>query len=143
MNIEDARFLFSALIQALPTIISLSLIAVFALKIERGFFKRFYKHIIFIILLFYIAILGDIVILNNLQNFIENNSFSPYIFLGISCFAIIYLIYFLFLYIHEVNYSLKNHDKPKEKVLIKILEYRYAIGEINKDQFEQMKEDLS
>jgi hypothetical protein len=35
LSLEDVRYLFSALIQALPTIISLSLIGVFALKPEE------------------------------------------------------------------------------------------------------------
>jgi len=106
MNIEDARFLFSALIQALPTIISLSLIAVFALKPEKGLFKKCFKKTLLLISIFYIAIVGDIIILYNLENFIENNNLIINSFMLISCFAIIYLIYFLYWYIIEIKKSL-------------------------------------
>jgi len=142
MNIEDARFLFSALIQALPTMISLSLIAIFWLRPERGLFKRFFTHIYVLIFLFYIAIVGDIIILTNLEGFIKSD-LTLYYGLGISCAAIIFLIYFLIMYIFVAKKSLKNNEKPNEQSSIEILNCRYAKGEITIEQFNQMKKDLS
>jgi hypothetical protein len=143
INIDDARFLFSALIQALPTMISLSLIAIFWLRPERGYFKQFFNHILWLILLFYIVIIGDIGVLLTLDWWIKNNDLGPLAFLAISCFSIIYLIYFLLKYVSEVYKSLINNEKPSEQKSIEILKLRYATGELTKKQFTQMKKDIS
>lgn len=128
MNIEDARFLFSALIQALPTVISLSLIAVFALKPERGLFKKCFRKIIFLIAMFYLAIFGDIFMLYDLENLIKTNSAQPIIFLYISGLAIFSLILFLFWYINEVNKSSKSNKTPIEQGQIKMEEKKIMIS---------------
>lgn len=143
MNIEDARFLFSALIQALPTVISLSLIAVFALKPERGLFRRYFWKIIFLIICFYLSILGDIFVLYDLEKFVNENSWIPVLFLVISIIAIVSLIIFLIWYIADLNKSLDNNENPRLQKSIEILKLRYAKGELTKKQFTQMKKDLS
>ncbi len=141
--IEDARYLFSALIQALPTVISLSLIAIFALKPERGFFRKCIWRIGVLISLFFFAILGDMYVLYDLDNLIKNNSWPLFVFLIISTIAIVALIVFLLWYIYLVNKPFENNEKPSEQCPIKILKCRYAKGEITKKQFTQMKKDLS
>jgi predicted neutral ceramidase superfamily lipid hydrolase len=95
MEIEDVRFLLSALIQALPAIISLSLIAVFALKPERGIIKDNYKNLLFLVLIFYIAIIFCVLSLYKLTEYIEQQSYILNFSIIISVVAIVYLTLFL------------------------------------------------
>lgn len=76
MNIEDIRFLLSALIQAIPTVLSLALIAMFAfLEMRKKIIDIQRKHLpwIFIILAFVSGIIiADVMVLANLEYYVNN-----------------------------------------------------------------------
>ena len=101
LSLEDVRYLFSALIQALPTIISLSLIGVFALKPERNALRDCYRQLIFMILIFYLAIISNIVVLLNLNRYITSYFVITIGSIVLSIIAIIYLIIFLVWFIYQ------------------------------------------
>jgi hypothetical protein len=99
LNIEDLRFLLSALIQILPTILSITLIALFAFpELTRSVREKFRTCIILsalMILIFFLAITSDITVLMGLEHFFENDKSMVLIAIGTSGLAIIYLYCFM------------------------------------------------
>ena len=79
MNIEDIRFLLSALLQALPTVLSLGLIALFAFpKTRKGIKNRkMYAIFMFVLIMLSVFILvttcRDAITLMNLEYLLQNN----------------------------------------------------------------------
>lgn len=121
MNIDDIRFLFSALIQALPTIISLSLIGVFALKPEREIVKKYRKALIIIVVIFYIAILMNIITLVFLTTIIESYSYLLAISSGFSVIAIICLTGILIQFIIDLKEEAQINEKKESDILKKFI----------------------
>jgi len=111
MNIDDARFLFSALIQMLPMVISVSLLILFAnpiLKEDRIIVLLGKKRnsiiivVIIMVLLFYSSFVGDILVLMNLKLLIDTNSILPKAFIFLSGISLIYLILFVLWYLYQL-----------------------------------------
>ena len=101
-NIEDLRFLLSALIQMLPTILSITLITLFAfpefyknIKKDTQFFKKIINYSITMVIIFVIAIFLDIIALLQLDYLYSNILNIVFIAIIYSMFSILYLFYVL------------------------------------------------
>jgi len=110
MNIEDTRFLLSALIQALPTALSLGLIAFFAFpKSRKRNVKNFriyskYMASFFILILFVgVATIQDAIVLANLENYLQNNSVIIQACIIFSSVALFLIPIFLVMYLFAIN----------------------------------------
>ena len=99
LNIDDLRCLMSVLIQILPTVLSITLIALFAFPgLTRGIKEKIKKCIrfsILMIVIFFIAIGLDIIVLMGLEYYYENAKWLPLIAIGVSGLAIFYLYIFM------------------------------------------------
>lgn len=108
-NIEDMRFLLSALIQILPTVLSITFIAFFALlpRFLKGvginFYKRFRNRIITMIGIFFLAIALDIGVLGGLTEIKDSYPLLPILAVAVSSLAIFSLYYFLAWFILEIH----------------------------------------
>lgn len=108
-NIEDTRFLLSALIQALPTVLSIGLIALFAFpKSRKGNVKNFrtysrYMSSFFILILIIgIATIQDAIVLANLEE-LQSNSLIINICIILSSAALFLIPIFLVMYLLTIN----------------------------------------
>ena len=103
MNINDARYLLSALIQILPVVLSLNLITIFTFY--KNQFEH-YKSILIIVTITMISIGINMFVLNELTDMI-----SKYQFIVQGAFFLSYLVIGLqFGYLSNVIYS-KSKDK--------------------------------
>lgn len=58
-------------------------------------------------------------------------------------FWILLIVLVVWLFINQNSRSKQNFNNPQSESPMDILKKRYAKGEITKEQFEQMKKDLS
>ena len=76
MNIEDVRFLFSALIQAIPTVLSLSFIVMIAFLETRkklvDIHRKYFPFIFIILAAASGVIIADVFVLLNLEYYVNN-----------------------------------------------------------------------
>jgi len=121
INIGDAQFLFSALIQVLPTVLSIILLALFALKPERGFFREFRYWIFALIFIFFFSLFFNIIVLIGLSFFNKQFEYIPILAVIFSMMAIAYLLFFLFKYISRINNLLPVINKPSQDTKIRFL----------------------
>ena len=107
MNIDDVRFLLSVLIQTLPTVLSLGLIALFAFpKSRRGNVRNFKTYRLFLVIFLLLALfvtaatIQDVIALANLEENFQNNPefldtcilYSSIVLLIIPIFLVMYLL---------------------------------------------------
>jgi len=138
-DIYDIQFLLSALIQVLPTILSISLLGFTALSPERGYYKRFSKPIFIIILIVLYSLLMDIIVLSSLKEFLENNSFLVSFSLVLSLISIGILFSFIGYFIREVSKDSKK-KKPSDECIkpVDILKMRYVMGDLSQKEYKEM-----
>lgn len=101
-NIDDLRFLFSALIQMLPMVLTVTLVLIFSLGRFKVFIKETkyqttcLRHSIILVFVFYLAMLLDISVLFGLTETIEkNNEIFLTSALLLSIISVIYLTLFV------------------------------------------------
>jgi hypothetical protein len=103
MNIDDTRFLFSALLQVLPTALSIAFVAVISIRKERKKLKKCLLPFILLVVLFLAAILFIMLTLFDLSN--QYSIFSQIIWFtfGISYASILFLFVFLVSYLKIIT----------------------------------------
>lgn len=62
---------------------------------------------------------------------------------GFGILGLFFWIFVIFIFVRMLKNANHHYDKNHGKDPIDILKERYAKGEINKEQFESMKKDLS
>lgn len=103
LNIEDARFLFGALIQLLPMVLSITLIALFAYRPERGLFKEFAGYIVALVIFVLIVLFIDVLILARLTYDIQGDCGLPVFGIILSMVALGSLFVFVIAYLYKVD----------------------------------------
>lgn len=72
------------------------------------------------------------------------NGFYPHMYgFGFGFIEIFFWIFIIYVFVKVIKNSGYHHNKNQGKDCMEILKERYAKGEINKEQFESMKKDLS
>ena len=108
-NIEDTRFLLSALIQALPTVLSLGLIALFAFPKSRmgkvrnfRIYSKYMSSFFILILIIGVATIQDAIVLANLEE-LQNSSIIINICIVLSSIALFLIPIYLVMYLLTIN----------------------------------------
>ena len=109
-NIEDARFLLSALIQALPTVLSLGLIALFAFPKSRKknskslrIYSKYMASFFILILFVGVATIQNAIVLANLENYLKDDAIILQVCIMLSSIVLFLVPAFLILYLLRIS----------------------------------------
>ncbi|MBD3230459.1 MAG: hypothetical protein GF329_19925 [Candidatus Lokiarchaeota archaeon] len=110
MNIEDIRFLLSVLIQTLPTVLSLGLIALFAFpKSRKGNVRNLKIYYLFVFLFLILAVLvtgatiQDVIALSRLEEIFQNDPAFLENCILLSSIALFLIPIFLIMYLLTIS----------------------------------------
>lgn len=107
MNHGDIQFLLSALIQVLPTVLSLLMIALFAFMRDYKYKKNTWFNLAITIVLTLSALLFNIIVLLGLDSYISSGVFLPQIAVIFSYIVIWVIFFFLYRILKFIYYSKK------------------------------------